>query len=132
MNRPIAYALAVSVCALLCGAGSLPAQAANPAGSATDIQKQMAKEGCTACHATDSQVGPAFGWIAYRYQDIPRDKAVNAAADFIIGGGTGYWEPWVGALPMPSHSNMSKAEAEALARWILSRPPVKPPPKPGH
>lgn len=133
MNKAIVHGLLVILC-ILCSAGAaFSARAAGPDGRSTDVPQLMAKQGCTACHAMDSQrVGPAFGWVAYRYRGMPRDKAVSEAANFIISGGIGYWEPWVGALPMPSHSNMSRTEAEELARWILSRPPVKPPAKPGN
>lgn len=133
MNRAIVNGLFAFISLLICAGATLPANAAGSAGSGADVQHQLARQGCTACHALDSQrVGPAFGWIAYHYQGMSADKAVNQVADFIISGGTGYWEPWVGALPMPSHSNMSRAEAEKIARWILSRAPVKPPAKPGQ
>jgi cytochrome c len=133
VNRAIVYGLFASISVPLFAGAALQARAAGPGGDSGNVQQQMAKQGCTACHAVDSKlVGPAFGWIAYRYQDVARDKAVTEVADFIIKGGTGYWEPWVGSLPMPSHSAMSQTEAETLARWILSLQPVEPPAKPGQ
>ena len=70
-------------------------------------------------------MGPAWDWIAYRYKD--KKNAVKSVAEFIINGGMGYWKPWTGGIPMPSHHNLSKAQAMAMARWILAQPAVKAP-----
>lgn len=86
----------------------------------------LKSNGCTGCHAeTGKRVGPAWGWVAYHFKG--QKGAVETVANFIINGGTGYWKPWTSDLPMPAHHNLSQSRAETIARWILSRPPVKPP-----
>lgn len=97
-----------------------------PAMAASNVQGLMQANGCSACHAANMKlVGPAWGWIAYRYQG--KKDAVKPVANFIIDGGVGYWKPWTGAIPMPSHPNITKAQAEDIAKWILAQPPIKPP-----
>jgi cytochrome c len=86
----------------------------------------MKQQGCFVCHAVDAKiVGPAYAWVAYRYRG---DKnAVVHLADKIIHGGAGVWNPWTGGIPMPPHPNLTLAQAEAMARWVLARKPVAPP-----
>lgn len=113
---------------VLSGAAPVSAQGADVPSNAINAPQLLAREGCTACHSDNAQgVGPAFDWVSYRYRDTARDRAVQAVAQFIVNGGTGYWKAWSGGLPMPSHAQMSTVEAEDLARWILSLPPVAPP-----
>ncbi len=106
---------------------ALLAGAMLPAAHATENAKQLINaHGCRSCHQDRTKlVGPAFGWVAYHFQG--KKDAVKTVADFIINGGTGYWKPWTGMIPMPSHPNLSKAQAETIAKYILSMPPVKPP-----
>lgn len=100
----------------------------NATAHAASVQSMLGEHGCTACHAkTMKVVGPAWGWVAYRYKTVPHKKAVKAVADFIINGGTGYWSKWTGSIPMPSHPSISMAQAEKIATWVLSQPPIKPP-----
>lgn len=100
--------------------GSLTAHAASNA------SQLMNANGCSACHAdTVKVIGPAWGWISYRYKD--QKNAAEAVADFTINGGVGYWKPWTGNIPMPSHPNLTKAQARMIAQWILSQPPIEPP-----
>ncbi|MGA7965124.1 MAG: c-type cytochrome [Gammaproteobacteria bacterium] len=99
---------------------------AGSAWGADNTQQLLQSNGCTGCHAASMKaVGPAWGWIAYRYKG--KKNAVNSVANFIINGGTGYWEPWTGGMPMPSHHNLSKAQAQTIAKWILTQPSMKPP-----
>lgn len=72
---------------------------------------------CVACHHADRRmVGPSYAAIAARYAD---DVAAPATlSERIIAGTQGNW----GRMPMPAQPNLSPADAEALARWILSRP----------
>ena len=94
--------------------------------AASNAQQLMQANGCTGCHAAKTKrVGPAWGWIAYRYKG--KKNAVQSVAKFIINGGTGYWKPWTGGIPMPSHHNLSQAQAQVISKWILAQPPVKPP-----
>ncbi|MGH8427352.1 MAG: c-type cytochrome [Gammaproteobacteria bacterium] len=96
-----------------------------------DVPGMLSQQGCTGCHADKTKVvGPAWGWIAYHYKDSSKQQALGDVANFIISGGTGYWKPWTGGIPMPAHSNLSKQQAETIASWILSQSPIAPP-KPG-
>jgi cytochrome c len=70
---------------------------------------------CLACHQIDSKrVGPAFSVIAQRFagSDGARDYLANA----IRSGSRGRW----GAVPMPAQTQVSQADAQLLAAWILS------------
>lgn len=104
-----------------------PAWAANDdAGVA--VQKLMQAHACSACHAaTVKRIGPAWSWVAWRYRDKPKKSSVNEVANFIISGGTGYWAKWTGGIAMPAHPGISKKQAKAIARWVLSQPPAQPP-----
>ncbi|GEM_PF-1192930 len=122
------FAAAVSL-----GLAAAPANAANASGmmkssGMMNVSNMMSNRGCTACHAESNKVvGPAWGWVAYRYKGENHQKAVQAVAKFIIVGGTGYWSKWTGSMPMPSHPNISRKQVDAIATWILKQPPIKPP-----
>ena len=119
MTRKTRYA------ALLAGGAAL-LLTATAANAAANAKSMMDAHGCFACHSvTNKIVGPAFGWVAYHFKGKP--GAVNTLADFIIKGGTGYWKPWTGTFPMPAHPGISHAQAETIAKWVLSRKPIKPP-----
>ena len=76
--------------------------------------------GCMACHALQvGGVGPAFAWIAWRYQG--QADALDTVSSFIVHGGQG---PWGGSMP---NLGVPPAEARDLARWILHLPPQAPP-----
>ncbi len=93
---------------------------------ASQAQNLIQANGCSACHTAKQKiVGPAWDWVAYRYQG--KKGAVDAVANFIINGGVGYWKPWTGGVPMPSHPNLTKAQAKVIAKWVLSHTPSKPP-----
>jgi cytochrome c len=70
---------------------------------------------CVACHAVDKKlVGPAYKDVAKRYAG--QNDAVAKLAAKIQAGGSGTW----GAVPMPANTQVNAAEAEQLARWVLS------------
>jgi cytochrome c len=73
------------------------------------------KKNCMACHAVDKKlVGPAYKDVAAKYA---ADKdAVKKLSEKIIKGGSGVWGP----VPMPANTQVSPAEAETLAKWILT------------
>ncbi|HYW03354.1 MAG TPA: c-type cytochrome [Gammaproteobacteria bacterium] len=107
---------------------ALAAAMAMPAHATENAKQLINSNGCRTCHQDKTKlVGPAFGWVAYHFKG--KKDAVETVADFIINGGTGYWVPWTGNIPMPSHPNLSKAQAKTIAKYILNLPPVKPPPK---
>ena len=73
------------------------------------------KKNCMACHAVDKKlVGPAYKDVAAKYAS---DKdAVKKLSEKIIKGGSGVWGP----VPMPANTQVNPAEAEQLAKWILT------------
>ena len=112
----------------IAAAAALSMSFALPALAASNAQSLIQSNGCASCHAQGQKlVGPAWGWISYRYQG--KKDAVDAVANFIINGGVGYWKPWTGGIPMPSHPNLTKDQAKEIAKWILSQPAIKPPAK---
>lgn len=78
-------------------------------------QELAQKKNCMACHAVDKKlVGPAYKDVAAKYA---KDKdAYKKLAEKIIKGGSGVWGP----VPMPANGQVSPAEAETLAKWVLT------------
>jgi len=76
---------------------------------------------CFSCHAVTRQVGkaPAFNEIAFKYMGKANVQA--SLAEKIQYGGVGHW----GYYPMPStelkRPDVSEAEANELAAWVLSQ-----------
>ncbi|MFZ4538270.1 c-type cytochrome [Propionivibrio sp.] len=69
---------------------------------------------CFGCHTLSRErIGPPYQKVAARYGQDPKEVSVLAAK--IKNGGSGVW----GSVVMPPNP-ISTAEAEALARWILS------------
>jgi len=70
---------------------------------------------CLACHTVDKKlVGPAYKDVAAKYAT---DKdAANKLAKKIREGGVGAW----GQVPMPANPQVSEAEAQTLAKWVLT------------
>ncbi len=68
-----------------------------------------------ACHAVEKKiVGPSYKDVSKKY------AGQNANAKLvtkIMKGGAGVW----GAVPMPANPQVSQAEAEALAKWVLTQ-----------
>ena len=70
---------------------------------------------CMACHAVDKKlVGPSFKDISAKYTG--QAGAADKLAQKITKGGSGVWGP----VPMPANSQVSPAEAQKLASWILT------------
>lgn len=78
-------------------------------------QELAQKKNCMACHAVDKKlVGPAYKDVAAKYA---KDKdAYKKLAEKIIKGGSGVWGP----VPMPANGQVTPAEAETLAKWVLT------------
>lgn len=75
------------------------------------------KSGCMACHGlVHKQVGPGFAQIAERYRKD--SDAAERLAGKILNGSVGTW----GRVIMPRQSQVSPAQAQALAQWVLSQP----------
>ena len=66
-------------------------------------------------HATDKKVvGPSYQEVAAKYS---KDKdAQGKLAKKIREGGVGAW----GQIPMPANPQVSEAEAQTLAKWVLA------------
>ncbi|RMG30296.1 MAG: PKD domain-containing protein, partial [Bacteroidetes bacterium] len=87
------------------------AHAALRAAGKTRIQQN----GCIACHDIEQTIlGPAYRQVALRYQNRP--DAISYLAQKIISGGSGNW----GGQAMTAFPQLSQAEAESMAAYILS------------
>ncbi|ODS85748.1 MAG: hypothetical protein ABS46_01800 [Cytophagaceae bacterium SCN 52-12] len=68
---------------------------------------------CFACHKErEKLVGPAYSEVAKKYRETDIPKLV----DKVIEGGSGAW----GDIPMTPHTGMTRADAEAMVRYILT------------
>ena len=75
----------------------------------------IAKSDCLACHKVKEKlVGPAYTAVAAKYPAT--EESINYLSDKIIKGGKGVW----GEIPMTPHPAISKADAAAMARYVLS------------
>jgi len=76
---------------------------------------------CKTCHhPTNKIVGPAHMDVAKKYEFTKAN--VNMLAEKIIKGGSGNW----GDVPMTAHPDLSKADAEKMAMYVLSLDGEKP------
>jgi len=84
-------------------------------GSALASAELAKAKNCLACHTMDKKlVGPSYKDVAAKYAG---DKdAVAKLAKKIREGGTGVW----GQVPMPANPQVSEAEAQTLAKWVLT------------
>ncbi len=70
---------------------------------------------CKTCHhAVNKIIGPAHTDVAKKYDFT--EGNVKMLAEKIIKGGTGVW----GQIPMTAHPDISQADAEKMARYVLS------------
>lgn len=78
-------------------------------------QALATSKGCMGCHATDKKlVGPSYQEVAAKYAS---QKGADAMlADKMIKGGAGVW----GTAAMPPNAALSPADAQTLAKWVLS------------
>lgn len=75
----------------------------------------MDTQDCKTCHhATNKGIGPAHKAVAEKYDYT--DDNVSMLAKRIIEGGSGNW----GETPMNPHPDLSKDDAEKIARYVLS------------
>ena len=92
---------------------------AKPEASAQDLIAQgealTNASDCKTCHALDNKVvGPGHKQVAEKYEFTKAN--VSMLADKIINGGSGNW----GDIPMTAHPDISKADAEKMAMYVLS------------
>lgn len=91
---------------------ALVALSSSPAMASMDLAKA---KNCTACHAVDKKlVGPSYKDVAAKY--AADKEAVSKLSAKIIKGGVGSW----GQIPMPANPQVSQADAETLAKWVMS------------
>jgi cytochrome c len=93
--------------------------------SSEDLIKQgqalVDQSDCKTCHhATNKIVGPAHAEVAKKYEFTKAN--VSMLAGKIIQGGAGNW----GDIPMTAHPDISKADAEKMAMYVLSLDGEKP------
>ena len=70
---------------------------------------------CKTCHhATNKIIGPSHTDVAKKYEFTQAN--VTLLAGKIIKGGSGVW----GDVPMSAHADLSQADAEKMARYVLS------------
>jgi cytochrome c551/c552 len=81
-----------------------------------DVQALLTANACMGCHAIDHKVvGPGFNEVAVKYAS-EKDAPAQLAAS-IQRGGAGKW----GQVPMPPMSNLSDAQLQALADFVLAQ-----------
>ncbi len=70
---------------------------------------------CKTCHhKVNKIIGPSHTDVATKYEFTQAN--VTMLANKIINGGTGVW----GEIPMTPHVDISQADAEKMARYVLS------------
>ncbi|NOT73291.1 MAG: cytochrome C [Cyclobacteriaceae bacterium] len=70
---------------------------------------------CKTCHHPINKIiGPAHKDVALKYDFTTAN--VKMLAGKIINGGTGVW----GEVPMNAHADLTQADAEKMARYVLS------------
>lgn len=76
---------------------------------------------CKTCHhPTNKIIGPSHTEVATKYEFTQAN--VSLLAGKIINGGSGVW----GEIPMSPHGDLSKADAEKMAMYVLSLDGEKP------
>lgn len=89
--------------------------AASSAKSNSHPADLLARHACTACHGMTSKIiGPGFTEIAGKYQG--QADAQMYLSKKMKEGGQGVW----GAIPMPPQAGLQDADANEIARWIVS------------
>jgi len=87
------------------------------AAAAPDVQQQLARYRCDICHAErEALAGPSYADIAAAYRTQKQAAALLAARIRVGAHGGGLWH-------MPPHPEVSKAAADAMARYILTVTP---------
>src|SRR5687768_17439614 len=70
---------------------------------------------CKTCHhQTNKLIGPAHAEVAKKYEFTQAN--VTYLAGKIMNGGSGVW----GEIPMTPHVDLSQADAEKMAMYVLS------------
>ena len=81
----------------------------------TEGQALVQASDCKTCHhPTNKIIGPAHMDVAKKYEFT--EANVKMLADKILKGGQGVW----GEIPMTAHVDVTQANAEKMARYVLS------------
>lgn len=102
-----------------------PTQAEPKQESSEDLIKQgqalTDASDCKTCHhPTNKIIGPPHTEVAKKYEFTQANVAYLAGK--IISGGSGVW----GEIPMAPHADLSQADAEKMAMYVLSLDGEKP------
>lgn len=77
--------------------------------------KLISKNDCGSCHLQNKKsIGPSYQEVAERYPK--QTKTIEKLAEKVISGGQGVW----GDHAMAAHPQLSKNDARAMVRYILS------------
>ncbi len=94
------------------------AQAQEEPAENPDYEKGLALVGqsdCLTCHkVNEASTGPAYSAVAAKYANTP--EIIDQLAGKVIKGGSGNW----GAIPMTPHPNISKEDAVAMVKYIMT------------
>ena len=83
---------------------------------AIDVQALLNTNNCLSCHAiTGTIVGPGYKEVAAKYKGDA--LALSKLEGSIRNGSVGKW----GQAPMPPYTNLSAAQAKALAEFVLKQ-----------
>lgn len=129
-SMKIVFGLLIVVCAVwivACGGKKEAAneeeyvanESASTAGTAVDqiaLGEALVKgNDCNTCHhKVNTLIGPAHTAVAKKYEF--NEANIKLLAEKIINGGSGVW----GQIPMAAHIDVNQADAEAMARYVLS------------
>jgi cytochrome c len=104
-------------------------ETAEPEQPAQESTEDLIKQGqalsdasdCKTCHhPTNKIIGPSHTEVAKKYEFTQAN--VTYLANKIINGGSGVW----GEIPMTPHLDLSQADAEKMAMYVLSLDGEKP------
>lgn len=83
---------------------------------APDGPSIIAKNDCLTCHKIDEKlIGPSYKEVAAKYKG--QADAYKTLAEKVIKGGSGVW----GDVAMTAHPNLSKEDAETVAKYVLQQ-----------
>lgn len=82
---------------------------------ASSMAASASEQSCRVCHVMDKTlVGPGFNQIAARYKGDP--EAIQKLKTSMLQGSSGKW----GSMAMPANTELTAAEAERFAHWVMS------------
>ncbi|MBD0296513.1 MAG: c-type cytochrome [Flavisolibacter sp.] len=98
--------------------GTNSEQSQEAAASDADAERGLtliAQSDCLGCHKVEEKLtGPAYMEVAQRYPK--NDATIDSLSNKIIHGGAGNWGP----VAMTPHPTLSKEDAQAMVKYILS------------